>query len=59
MKTDTIQIKDTSLVAFKALLKHIHDDKKEVDWWKMDIGEMARIADIAENVPTWAENQDC
>ena len=47
-KGDTVQIKDTSLVAFKALLKHIHDDKKEDDWQKMDIGEVARIADIAE-----------
>ena len=45
---DTVQIKDTSLVAFKALLKHIHNDKKEDDWQKMDIGEVARIADIAE-----------
>ena len=31
-KGDTVQIKDTSLVAFKALLKHIHDDIKEDDW---------------------------
>jgi len=47
---DKVQIRDTSLVAFKALLKHIHDDKKEDDWQKIDndIAEVAKIADIAE-----------
>ena len=45
---ETVIIKDTSLAAFQALLKHIHDDNKEDDWQKMDIGEVARIADIAE-----------
>ena len=44
---DTVQIRDTSLAAFKVLLKHIHDDKKE-ERERMDIGEVARIADIAE-----------
>ena len=29
-------------------MKHIHDDKKEDYWRKMDKGEMARIADVAE-----------
>ena len=45
---DTVQIRDTSLAAFKVLLKHIHDDKKEEDWERMDIGEVARIANIGE-----------
>ena len=45
---DTVQIRETSLVAFKALLKHIHDDKIQDDWQKIDIGEVAKIADIAE-----------
>ena len=29
---DTIQIKDTSLGAFKTLLRHIHKDEKEDNW---------------------------
>ena len=33
--------------AFAVLLKHIHEDKKD-DWQKIDIGEAAKIADIAE-----------
>ena len=45
---ETVQVKDTSLVAFKALLKHIHEDKKLDNWQTMDIGEVAKIADIAE-----------
>ena len=35
------------LAAFAVLLKHIHDDKKD-DWQKIDKGEVAKIADIAE-----------
>ena len=48
---DTVQIKDTSLGAFKALLRYIHEDtfKEEDEYWcKMGIVEVIKIADLAE-----------
>ena len=47
-KGDTVQVKFTSLVAFNALLKHIHGDTKKEDWEMLPIEEVAKIADIAE-----------
>ena len=45
---DTIQIKDTSLGAFKTLLRHIQEDEKEDNGKKKEIDEVIMIADLAE-----------
>ena len=48
-ESDPVQIKDTSLVAFKEMLKYIHEGtEEENNWRKMDIGEVIKIADLAE-----------
>ena len=48
-ESDPVQIKDTSLGAFKEMLKYIHEGAEEENIWrKMDIGEVVKIADLAE-----------
>ena len=48
-ESDPVQIKDTSLGAFKEMLKYIHEGaEEENNWRKMDIGEVIKIADLAE-----------
>ena len=44
---DTVQIKDTSLGSFKELLRYVHEEEGG-DWCKMGIGEVLKIADLAE-----------
>ena len=48
-ENDPVQIKATSLGAFKEMLKYIHEGAEaENDWRKMDIREVIKIADLAE-----------
>ena len=47
-ESDPVHMKDTSVGAFKVMLRYIYNGPSEDDWSKMDIHEVVRIANLAE-----------